>query len=179
MERRKPETGEVYKHFKGNLYKIVTIAEDTETGKEVVVYQALYGEYKIYVRDLEMFMSLVDKEKYPNVKQEFRFKLTHSPTVLDIKDFQADSKCVTSTDYSFEVGLKEGLEAGYNQGFADATKKNKDEVCEWQWNEDSRNNEIFALVKCKGLSYGDRIIFNSIRLFTYCPYCSKKIFTKV
>lgn len=79
---------------------------------------------------------------------------------------------------SYKQGLKEGLEAGYNQGFADATKKNKDEVCEWQWNEDSRNNEIFVLVKCKGLSYGDRIIFNSIRLFTYCPYCSKKILPK-
>lgn len=53
-------------------------------------------------------------------------------------------------------------------------KQNRDK-CKWQWNEDLQNNEVFALIECKGMSYGDRVIFNSIRLFTYCPYCSKEI----
>lgn len=65
----------IYQHFKGEKYKVLVIAQHTETKEKYVVYQALYGDYGYYVRPYEMFASLVDKTKYPDVKQKYRFEL--------------------------------------------------------------------------------------------------------
>ena len=65
----------IYKHFKGKYYIVEDIALDSETLEEVAVYRQLYGEHKLFVRNKEMFLSKVDKEKYPSVTQEYRFEL--------------------------------------------------------------------------------------------------------
>ncbi|MCR4741031.1 MAG: DUF1653 domain-containing protein [Lachnospiraceae bacterium] len=71
--REIPKPLQIYKHFKGNLYQIVDIAENTETGEKLVIYRSLIEPDKTWARDLEMFMSRVDKEKYPDVTEEYRF----------------------------------------------------------------------------------------------------------
>ena len=72
---RRPRPYEVYKHFKGKYYLVEDVALDSETLEEVVVYRQLYGERKLFIRNKKMFLSLVDKEKYPLVTQKYRFEL--------------------------------------------------------------------------------------------------------
>lgn len=76
---REIKVGTKYKHFKGNLYEVIAIAYDSESNNDdvlhkLVVYKALYGDEKIWVRDYDMFNSYVDRDKYPEVKQQYRFE---------------------------------------------------------------------------------------------------------
>lgn len=65
----------VYKHFKGNLYRVLAVALNTETEEQMVVYQDVVNTDKVFARPLDNFLSKVDREKYPDVKQESRFEL--------------------------------------------------------------------------------------------------------
>ena len=65
----------IYKHFKGNFYIVEDVGYDCESLEELVIYRALYGDNKIWIRRKEDFLSEVDHKKYPDVKQKYRFEL--------------------------------------------------------------------------------------------------------
>ena len=71
----------IYRHFKGDYYIVEGIGIHSETKEKYVIYRGLYGDKEVYLRPYEMFLSKVDKEKYPNVKQEYRFQLQEINTV--------------------------------------------------------------------------------------------------
>jgi len=73
----------IYKHFKGDYYLVEDIAIHSETKENYVIYRALYGERELYIRPMDMFLSKVDKVKYPNVKQEYRFELQNIKSVKE------------------------------------------------------------------------------------------------
>ncbi|MBP5158693.1 MAG: DUF1653 domain-containing protein [Lachnospiraceae bacterium] len=70
-----PMPGQIYRHFKGRYYQVIAVATHSETRKQLVVYQALYGDYGIFARPIESFTSDTDMKKYPNATQQKRFQL--------------------------------------------------------------------------------------------------------
>lgn len=68
---------QIYKHFKGNYYIVIGTGLHTETNEDMVIYKALYSDNKLFVRPLNMFIEKVDKKKYPDINQEYRFELVN------------------------------------------------------------------------------------------------------
>lgn len=71
----------VYRHFKGDYYLVEDLANDSETGEEYVIYRKLYGDGSLWLRPKGMFLSEVDREKYPDCPQQYRFELQEIKSV--------------------------------------------------------------------------------------------------
>lgn len=139
--QRIPKPGEIYKHFKNKLYQIITIAIHTENEEQLVIYQALYGDYKIFARPLNMFLSEVDHNKYPEVSQKYRFELCgHNYTVDEtvergieeetvkkvVKKGETEDSKIEDSEIGVNPILLDFLDANsYNEKLAVITNKKK------------------------------------------------------
>ena len=77
--RQTPVAGQIYKHFKGNLYKVLAVAVHTESEEKLVVYQSVDNPDRVFARPLEMFMSDIDRFRYPLIRAKYRFTLVSEP----------------------------------------------------------------------------------------------------
>lgn len=115
--REIPKPGQIYRHFKGNLYQIVTIARHSETMEALVIYQALYGDFQVFARPLHMFMSEVDREKYSDVKQRERFELVRTANEITAEEAvhmeePHIEEPLAETTMQLDAGVEEFLDAG-------------------------------------------------------------------
>lgn len=106
MTQKTVNTGEFYKHFKGQLYQVRALAENSEDNTPMVVYQAMYAPFKIWVRPLSTFLEKLDKEKYPDAAQEYRFERI----ILDDRQNTEAANCMSNSMQSTEPLAKSNIE---------------------------------------------------------------------
>ena len=160
MERQKPAAGEFYRHFKGNLYQVKMLARDSSSSKEMVVYQAMYAPFEYWVRDLEEFTSEVDREKYPDVKQCYRFE----KVVFEVQG-KADAEQLSGekAEKISDEMLKKALKSGQPQRYLD------ERITE----EEIAQRGLLQLLDAEGF-HEKRQIFIGLR-----PYLNKRMLSNI
>ena len=149
--RENPKPFEVYKHFKGNMYQILTLATDSEDGSLRVVYQAMYGDFKVYVRDLEMFMSETDTCKYPDCNQKYRFEKVESGEQIlpeiQVEDVQPDAGVLEYLD-ARTVDERINILASMHHRLTDDMLRTMAVVTDVELNEGSTEQKYQELKNC-------------------------------
>lgn len=113
--RPNPKPQEIYRHFRGNVYQIITLARHSEANIKMVVYQQLYAPFEVYVRPLDMFMSKIDTKKYPNEKQIYRFEK------IDLRGEDKQEKKTESTTETLNRILSRGKKGNENAAASETT----------------------------------------------------------
>ena len=131
--RQTPVAGQIYKHFKGNLYKVLAVAVHTESEEKLVVYQSVDNPDRVFARPLEMFMSDIDRFRYPLIRAKYRFTLVSEPeeeTDEPLKTKAAESE----THQPSEDTLAASIPSSEQE---EETEPSKTEVTEEQSDDDS------------------------------------------
>ena len=131
--RQTPVAGQIYKHFKGNLYKVLAVAVHTESEEKLVVYQSVENPDRVFARPLEMFMSDIDRFRYPLIRVKYRFTLVSEPeeeTDEPLKTKAAESETLQPSEDTLAASIPSSEQE-------EETEPSKTEVTEEQSDDDS------------------------------------------
>jgi len=125
---RIPRPGEIYRHYKDKLYQILTVAQNTENNELLVIYQALYGDYRTFARPLVSFMSELDSDKQAETGQKYRFELVKAADYNWIGKTAGDKLGSANKAYSLRAEGREAETARAavehkSEGIANGTKE--------------------------------------------------------
>ncbi|MCB7303218.1 DUF1653 domain-containing protein [Bariatricus massiliensis] len=126
MEYRIPRPGECYRHFKGDRYQVIALAKHTETGEELVIYQGIYGNHPVYARPLEMFAGKIDRQKFPDVRQEYRFELEEDTAVTDAGEQSLLMQFLELGTNEEKIAFLQGVETEITAEFISAAAQSLD-----------------------------------------------------